>query len=53
MNENRTIERELFLVDRGAFDDLASDDFGRPFDTPLNEPLPDDPFASPGESRLH
>ena len=53
LETSRTIERELFLVDPGAFDDLAPDDFDGPFDTPLNEPLPDDPFAPPGEGRLH
>jgi hypothetical protein len=58
LETSRTIERELFLVEPGAFDDLEPSDFEGDLD--LREELPDlygdeppndmpeDPFAPPG-----
>ncbi|MDQ3729890.1 MAG: hypothetical protein M3355_09920 [Actinomycetota bacterium] len=53
LETRRTIERELFLVDPGAFDDLAPDDSDGPFDGGLDDQLPEDPFLPPGGTRLH
>ena len=47
LETSRTIERELFLVEPGAFDDLEPSDFDESCDD-----LPDDPFAPPG-GRFH
>ena len=49
LETSRTIERELFLVEPGAFDDLEP----RDFEDPRDDELPDDPFAPPGGRRFH
>ena len=49
LETSRTIERELFLVDPGAFEDLEPSDFEDDAPADLNGQMPDDPFT--GESR--
>jgi hypothetical protein len=58
LDTSRTIERELFLVDPGAFaDELAEGNFDdvepSDFDSPFDDQLPDDSFTPPGDRRLH
>ncbi len=49
LETSRTIERELFLVDPRAFEDLEPSDFEDDAPADLNGQMPDDPFT--GESR--